>query len=357
MLETVIGHSFPEDTTHTGKLNNQIINSCIAQLEQTIPDDSVAIALDNTWLYFNTFNKDDKSPSEKLQDLYNKYDEIDYLIVFNFVDPLARMWPESKKVKKTIVIGPGTDPRDINFNFWAINCSYVLSKYKDQEVLLAKQNLNTYLCYQFKPHLHRQKIAWIFKKRDLLDKGIMTLGKFRGVNYNFPGVEQLYLPDPDAEKNPPGEADTPGVDGIIDPFRLGNLDIWRHSFLNIVSETSWDSLRPFVSEKTYKCMTGLRPFLINGHKGCYQWLDHNGFDVFEDLWCGHDLRAEPSMTLRIEMIADIVQHYSTYSDQQIYDLYQSLLPRLQANKDRLYEHAKQEEQRVSTLIPDAFKEK
>jgi hypothetical protein len=58
-----------------------------------------------------------------------------------------------------------------------------------------------------------------------------------------------------------------------DIHSLGNLDIWQQHFLNVVGETEfmhWDNM--FISEKTWKPILGLRPFVINGQTKIYQYF-------------------------------------------------------------------------------------
>lgn len=348
MIETVLGHGFPESTS-SSKLHNHIIAACLEQIRQHMPVDKTAVAIDNTWLYFSNFSSDGTLPSDKLIALYKKHPTIDYLFVFSMIDPLAKFWPLNNNVKKTIEIGVTTKEKGIPLDFWAMNCADILHRYTQQEVELS-QDVVPFLCYQFKPHLHRQKLTLMIKEAGLLDKGIVTLGKFHGQDYNFPGLEQLYIPDPEVEIHHPGESDTFNVSGTVLPFRLGNLDIWRRCFLYVSSESSYNSIRPFVSEKTWKAVVGLRPFVLNAAPGAYQWLEAAGIDTFEDLWCGQDLRNEPSMTVRCQMITNILKHYSAKSKEELYQLYQSLLPRLIYNKNRFYEYAEEQRKLIPLLI-------
>ena len=62
---------------------------------------------------------------------------------------------------------------------------------------------------------------------------------------------------------------------------LGDTSNWCRSFLNVITETTWDiNNSGFVSEKIYKPIVGCRPFLVYDPDGATQWLTHRGFEPY-----------------------------------------------------------------------------
>ena len=131
-----------------------------------------------------------------------------------------------------------------------------------------------------------------------------------------------------------------------DIHSLGNLDLWQRHFLTVVSETEflpWDPT--FVSEKTWKPIIGLRPFVINGQSKAYQWLQARGFRTFNHLWPG-DLDTATEHNTHAG-IASAIQWLST---QNLSELYQQLLPDLEHNQQRYWEFCQEQHQRVRNLF-------
>jgi hypothetical protein len=64
---------------------------------------------------------------------------------------------------------------------------------------------------------------------------------------------------------------------------LGNIDYWQQHFLNVVTETVYDiNSMNFVSEKIYKPILGMRPFLVYDTDSAYCWLTDRGFESYVD---------------------------------------------------------------------------
>ena len=149
----------------------------------------------------------------------------------------------------------------------------------DQSLLLDTSRIDTaYMCLNRKPHPHRLRLFKGLEDAGLLDSGFVSLG----------GDNPRYL-DEDSEGQdiaPNGGRSQYGIANDI--VSLGNLNNWQRHFVNIVTETIWD-IEPsnFVSEKTFKPILGLRPFLIyapNGGEACLKARSIEGyFDDFKDI--------------------------------------------------------------------------
>lgn len=144
----------------------------------------------------------------------------------------------------------------------------------DQSLLTDADKIDTaYMCLNRKPHQHRIRLYQGLEEAGLLDRGLVSMG-------GNPPMRLI------ANDQTPGQeiAPNPGSDqyGINnDVVSLGNLDNWQRHFVNIVTETIWDcEVSDFVSEKTYKPVLGLRPFLIYAPNGAVQCLSNRGIESY-----------------------------------------------------------------------------
>jgi hypothetical protein len=107
---------------------------------------------------------------------------------------------------------------------------------------------------------------------NLLDQGFVSLG-------GTPPVRLLENDCDGQDLAPNGGAEQYGIANDI--VTLGNISRWQRHLVNIVTETSWDiSQSNFFSEKTYKPILGLRPFLIYTPGGGSESLTSKGFEPY-----------------------------------------------------------------------------
>lgn len=110
---------------------------------------------------------------------------------------------------------------------------------------------------------------------------------------------------------------------------LGDADIWSKFFVNVVVETTKHT-NVFLSEKTWKPIIGLRPFLILGDQQLYPKLKEHGFDTFDDVfgtwWQDADWRN------RARSIIDILASFGKH-EKDLNSLYLHLQPRLLYNRN------------------------
>lgn len=143
----------------------------------------------------------------------------------------------------------------------------------DQDLLLDSNKIDTaYMCLNRKPHQHRLRLYQGLETAGILDNGIVSMG----------GTPPLRLLEHDSEGQeiaPNGGTEQFGITNDI--VSLGNLSNWQRHFVNIVTETIWD-IEPsnFVSEKTFKPILGLRPFLIYAPNGGVDCLTSRGFESY-----------------------------------------------------------------------------
>lgn len=129
-----------------------------------------------------------------------------------------------------------------------------------------------------------------------------------------------------------------------DMWSLGDLGVWRGSFLNIVSETvqHHNGLdRVFASEKTFKPILGMRPFLHYGEADFSGLLQSRGFETFDE-----DFEYNPSAPYdqQAAQLANIIQSLDNPED-----MYKKLLPKITHNRNHLHTMVQAEWKKVQQL--------
>jgi hypothetical protein len=143
-------------------------------------------------------------------------------------------------------------------DFWAMVCDLNFQAYTDTELQL-RPSAKKFICLNRKPHAHRRVIMQYLDQ--VKDHGYLESGASRE------------LVDADA-----GDYAIPN-----DVYTLGDIATWQDSYLNIVTETTFNNDNFFISEKTWKPVIGQRPFFVYGQPRLREYLRAQGFDTFEDL--------------------------------------------------------------------------
>jgi hypothetical protein len=152
---------------------------------------------------------------------------------------------------------------------------------EDIDSLQPKEFEYTFLCYQRKPSIPREKLYNQLK--DL--NGLITYGG-------------------DKYEEVPNDIST-----------LGDQGVWNKSLLNIISETEYDSsYKVFLSEKTFKPIIGHRPFLIYGDTRINKYLRKLGFRTFEKYFEYNANNHEDQATQLYSIINNINDPQRVYSD-------------------------------------------
>ena len=175
----------------------------------------------------------------------------------------------------------------------------------------------------------------------------IKFGYFDG-EYNF----EIYktLGETDEEYQEHGSGDVNGGVGIPnDIYSLGRVEIWQNHLVNVVSETEFSYKKQvFVSEKIWKPVIGMRPFMLNADPCVYSWLEARGFDTFLDLW--PTLPHNNDVGTVVDSIVANLKWLSAFTDAEKMEWFQSIYPRLKYNRNRFFEYVAEQEQKVSTLF-------
>lgn len=260
------------------------------------------------------------------------------VLFFNFVDPLYEhsTWYDvlnacrekigENSIKTVGFIDTNKFKQDIPLNFWAIYNSHAFTQYDEKDLLPSKLE-NFYLCYNRKPTFHRTWLHQQFEKHGQLTKGIFTLGNQDPAKVILLNKDKKTLPF--ANTNMHGNLNIPN-----DTLSLGPLDAWNSSFLVIVTETdhNMNTAVPFLSEKIWKPLIGMRPFVCLGDKGTIKSLKEAGFETFNEFF-GFD---KDDLT-----VDDITKLVKNYKGDLLQD-YNKLRPALIKNRKRFFEYAEEQ---------------
>lgn len=203
-------------------------------------------------------------------------DPVDRIVLVSMIDA-AGIWAERFQDLADDVRSVGYYPGPDEIDYWAlaVNKWFTIPDYD----LLDPVDIDLpFMSLNRKPHYHRQQLYDALKAADLLDRGLVSMGSARDgepAQRSLPqdiGVSAMnFNPNPGVEQT-----------GLVnDIMSLGHTENWRRCFLNIVTETQFDIPRTnFVSEKIYKPIMGMRPFLVYARTGAVPWLTVRGFEPY-----------------------------------------------------------------------------
>jgi len=199
----------------------------------------------------------------------------------------------------------------------------------DHDLLDANKIDRAYMCLNRKPHWHRLRLYQAIDQAGILDQGIVSMG----------GNPPLRLLDNDVDGQniaPNGGKEDYSIGNDI--TTLGNINYWQRHFVNIVTETAWDvDSCNFLSEKTFKPILGLRPFLIYAPNGGIECLQRRGFENyindFTDM-CDIDLKQPYNIPVFLQ---ELCKQPSNYWKMKLVDLREKLLYNQQRFKNYVSE--------------------
>ena len=292
-----------DDSTKYFKTYNKIIQNFEQAFEVYYPQTQI-LFIDNTYLNV-----------EQICSVVMS-NQCDVVVIFSFVDPpypwhyldevLSQKFPNL--IKRFI----GNESPDIDIPFFWLLTVNEMQQYQTLELLPDQLDL-VYLNYNNKPHEHRTRLLHELEKNNLLQFGHSTMAQDLSMENNR--VQNL-----------------------------GPLDLWRRHFLNIDNATVFrignDHL--LLTEKEFKPLLGLRPFVINGSPRYYQVLEKLGFDLFTDIIPINQLSMETddvdtTMQHCHKVICDLIRELS---QENLHLLYDKILPRLLDNRNHVIDHGR-----------------
>ena len=207
-------------------------------------------------------------------------------------------------------------------------------KYNEDDYLLYKEPKYLFLCYNNKHKISRFELV-----KSLINENLHNLGIITYRNGYFPELDEkndlLEYPLKIRNGNDNTGDNLFGVHytyfhGYM-TFEIGQLDLWKNSYCWVTSETQpkepW-----FISEKTFKAMLGIKPYMVNGHPNYEQILNRLGFYTPSELFKNNKLAS-----YNTDSIVEQLNKLRAKTPKELYELYESQLPMLLSNRNRLLE--------------------
>lgn len=120
-----------------------------------------------------------------------------------------------------------------------------------------------------------------------------------------------------------------------DNVYAAGTNLHQSAFLQVVTETVFDYPHNCYSEKTWKPIVNLRPFVIAGVPGSLSDLHNHGFETFSTWWDESYDTIDDSAE-RLLAIVDIVEYVASKSIVQLQKILVDMQPILEYNRHHYY---------------------
>lgn len=281
-------------------------------------------------------------PQQVLDDIKSKKAKILVLFVQeslrktakNMIDDIFEQWVKTYNLpKRSIVVSSGTynfQMRDtehvvyIPFSSWQIAKSYNSVNFKQyfelgyKAIRIKMRRNKTYLCYNRRDHLHRQKLVYTLYKKGLLDCGLVSMGKVRNRSKVIPSEFFDTLPLTFDETN-------------LEQNQAGTYlaKDYLNTYFSVVTETLYkDDLFP--TEKIYKPIIMCHPFFVVTTPGFLNLMRNFGYKTFAP-WFNETYDEEENLQKRIDKIVKQIRCLSEKSHGYMIGMLEEMSPILMYN--------------------------
>lgn len=118
-------------------------------------------------------------------------------------------------------------------------------------------------------------------------------------------------------------------------FGHQEFDLWQRSLWHVVNETVFYDPKLHLTEKIFKPIVALRPFVLAAAPGNLAYLKSYGFKTF-DQWIDESYDNEHDPEVRLDMIADEITKLCAMSEKQLQQMHRDMLPVLIHNKQHFF---------------------
>ncbi len=130
--------------------------------------------------------------------------------------------------------------------------------------------------------------------------------------------------------------DRDDVDGNFSAhFGHKEYRLWQRSFLHVVNETVFYNPKQHLTEKIFKPIVSLRPFVLVASPGNLAYLKSYGFETFSD-WIDESYDSEPDNDVRLDMITREIEKFCKKPISELKSIYDDMLPVLEHNKKHFF---------------------
>ena len=201
---------------------------------------------------------------------------------------------------------------------------------------------NYYLSLNGRIRRHRTLIISELIRRSIFQKGLVS---YLGRNYEaVAGMKKDFLRIPFKEENreamlhlksyirdwQPHLIDIDGNELDLDD-RQQTKEMYMNTYFSLVTESHVDEDILFITEKTYKPIVNLHPFIIAGSQGTLKYLRDCGYKTFPEIFDeSYDEESDPEK--RIFIILNEMERICSKPLEELRDLYKQVWPKLLHNR-------------------------
>jgi hypothetical protein len=305
------------------KFEQQIVDNFLKTQAQ---DSSKTVVINSVW-YTQEYHQ---SVLSQLRDM--DFDSIVLVAMIDAAIPHIDWYHEFGRPVYTLGYYPGSN----NLDFWALFVDHFFEHPKISELLDHNLINWPYMCLNRKPHWHRVRLFNKLTALDIVHKGLVSMGG------QGQAVTQLSADCDHDDLAPNANKDQTGLPNDI--ASIGLLSNWQQHFLNVVTETVYGiNQNHFVSEKIFKPIVGLRPFLVYDTDGAAWWLESRKFQHynqdFSDI-CDLDLSQPNNLPDFLKILCDQPESYFRSK-------FVALMPKLLYNKNQFVTYVADQKHRIN----------
>ena len=275
------------------------------------------------------------------------------------INLLYLSWSLHDKAKEMLEIHNGGKTE---FNQYKNECSVV----KQSDIDLEKIRNKKFLMYNRRLRPHRLYSVIHFDKINILDQFLLSYDITSMQMYDMsPDNVEMHIEDKEHQKElikhfyklkkekPKQTIDYEDLENVWG-FNFENKEPYLNSYIHITSETNFFEIGGYFSEKTWKPIGHLQPFIFMGPANGLKEMKKLGFKTFSPYICeDYDNELDPEK--RFNMIIDEIERLSKIPIEEIHEWYKSIYENvLVYNQKKLFEYA---DYKVNEkLVQDKFKQ-
>jgi predicted XRE-type DNA-binding protein len=205
----------------------------------------------------------------------------------------------------------------------------------------------TFLCFNRRFSDHRLMFYMLCKKNNLLDYFYMSMNSYhpdsrtpfiefaKHLVYRMPKFGLVEQDAQDASNILPLILDTTDFSQYpMEKSHTTVADLYSSSLINIVNETYFFNNIIHITEKTYKPIAYMQPFIMVGAPGSLKHIKDMGFKTFDQYWDeSYDL--EKDHVNRLAMIMNLVESISNWPEDRKLQFSHAVVSILEYNQNHL----------------------
>lgn len=111
--------------------------------------------------------------------------------------------------------------------------------------------------------------------------------------------------------------------------------MWQRSFLHVVNETVFYQPKLHLTEKIFKPIVAMRPFVLASSAGNLSYLRTYGFRTFDN-WIDESYDGIQDPNLRLDLISREIEKFCKLSRRELLEIYKDMRPILEYNKNHFF---------------------